>query len=93
MDFILETAISKRLHHAGHFFSECLLFLASNLNLQHMLSLEGLISVNKWVLIARAGCKNVLITKYDILHYIKLKLYIVGNRQDREFLDPRKYYG
>lgn len=42
---------------------------------------------------ARAGYKNVLITKYEILHYIKLKLYTVGNKQDREFLDPRKYYG
>lgn len=45
-----------------------------------MLFLEGLISVNKWVFIVRVGCKNVLIIKYDILYYIKLKLYIVGNR-------------
>lgn len=53
-----------------------------------MLFLEGLISVNKWVLIPRAGYKNVLITRYEILYYIKLKLYAIGNRQDREFLDP-----
>lgn len=51
----------------------------------------GLVSVNKWVLIAKAGRKNVLVTKYEILH--NLKLYTVGNRQDREFLVPRKHYG
>lgn len=70
-----------------HFLSECLLFLASNL-IYSMLFLEGLVSVNKWVLIPRAGYKNVLITRYEILYYIKLKLYAIGNRQDREFLDP-----
>lgn len=67
------------------------LFLASNRTC--MVFLEGLVHTNKWVLTARAGRKSVLITKYEILHHIKLKLYTVGNRQDREFLDPRKYYG
>lgn len=61
--------------------------------LQHITLVDGLVSVNKRVLMARAGCKNVLITKCGTLHYIKLKLYTVGNQQDREFLDPRKYYG
>lgn len=59
--------------------------------LQHLMLAGGLVSVNKWVLIAKAGRKNVLVTKYEILH--NLKLYTVGNRQDREFLVPRKHYG
>lgn len=57
--------------------------------LQHMTLVDSL-SVNKPVLMPRAGYKNVLITKYEILHYIKLKLYTGGHQQDREFLDPGK---
>lgn len=39
--------------------------------LQHMTLVDGL-SVNTLVLMPRAGYKNVLITKYEILHYIKM---------------------
>lgn len=58
-----------------------------------MILVDGLVSVNRRVLTAGAGYKNVLTNKDEILHYIKLKLYTVVIRQDREFLDPRKYYG
>lgn len=33
-----------------------------------MILVDGLTSVNERVLVARAGYKNVLITKYEILH-------------------------
>lgn len=36
-----------------------------------MTLVDGL-SVNTLVLMPRAGYKNVLITKYEILHYIKM---------------------
>lgn len=71
----------------GHLPFRMLLFPAPD---RTYIFLEGWIGVNKWVHTTRAGCKNVLITKNEILHYIKLKFYTVGNREDREFLDPRK---
>jgi len=86
---LLEIAGSESLHRMGRLLSRMPLSLASDRT--YVIFREG--SVNRWVLTARAACKNVLITKDEILRYIKLKFYTVGNIQDQEFLDPRQYYG
>lgn len=49
----------------GHLPFRMLLFLAPDCT---YVFLEDWIGVNKWVLTTRAGFKNVLITKNEILH-------------------------